>query len=111
MEYLIEFWKLIEGPLTCAVSCMLTWMIAKKNQKNMQLAYKIIILEQKGNAEIVEDIDVRNGEIIKIIVHNIGNIAIDALFMKIRNKRGKSLISYGFGDTPYGYEKNGYYLK
>lgn len=113
MENLIGIGGILATIIVGIITCVVTWIVAKRSQKVMKLSWSAEITKvlninpeiDRGKIQLLHDgIEIKNPHMIQIKIKNVGNTAIAFPVIMIKIDHSDKIIPSGFNDIPYGYE-------
>ena len=113
MENIIGIGGILATIIVGIITCVVTWIVAKRSQKVMKLSWSAEITKvlninpeiDRGKIQLLHDgIEIKNPHMIQIKIKNVGNAAIAFPVIKIKIDHSDKIIPSGFNDIPYGYE-------
>lgn len=114
MQDIIGIGGIIATIVVGIITCIVTWIVAKKSQRIMKLSWnanasKVLNTRSQFGKEkmqlLFDGNPIDNPSILQIRIKNTGNSSIVMPIIKIRINNGERLIPAGFIDIPYGYEE------
>ena len=114
MQDIIGIGGIIATIVVGIITCIVTWIVAKKSQKIMKLSWnakssKVLNTRPQLGKEkmqlLFDGNPIDNPNILQIRIKNTGNSSITMPIIKIRLSSGERLIPFGFMNIPYGYEE------
>ncbi len=95
------------------ITCVVTWIVAKRSQKVMKLSWsaeitKVLNINPEIGREKIQllhdGVEIKNPHMMQIKIKNTGNAAIGLPVIMIKVDNSDKIISAGLNDVPYGYE-------
>lgn len=113
MENIIGIGGILATIIVGIITCMVTWIVAKRSQKIMKFSWSAEITKvlninpevDRGKIQLLHDgIEIKNPHMIQMKIKNVGNASIAFPVLMIKVDNSDKIIPLGFNDIPYGYE-------